>query len=86
MGYPSKAWYNRALAATVEQIYSTSDSDSEILADVANSGAGAGATTKAARKALGYDGYIVKGSMMMRRSMSRLRVTSLRTRIISPRQ
>lgn len=61
MGYPSKAWYNRALAATVEQIYSTSDSDSEILADVANSGAGAGATTKAARKALGYDGYIVKG-------------------------
>ncbi len=61
MGYPSKAWYNRALAATVEQIYSTSDSDFEILADVANSGAGAGATTKAARKALGYDGYIVKG-------------------------
>lgn len=61
MGYPSKAWYNRALAATVEQVYSTSDSDSEILADVANSGAGAGATTKAARKALGYDGYIVKG-------------------------
>lgn len=61
MGYPSKAWYNRALAATVEQIYSTSDSDSEILADVANSSAGAGATTKAARRALGYDGYIVKG-------------------------
>ena len=61
MGYPSKAWYNHALAATVEQIYSTSDSDSEILADVANSGAGAGATTKAARRALGYDGYIVKG-------------------------
>lgn len=61
MGYPSKAWYNRALAATVEQVYSTSDSDSEILADVANSGAGAGATTKAARKSLGYDGYIVKG-------------------------
>ena len=61
MGYPSKAWYNRALAATVEQIYSTSDSDSEILADVANSGAGAGETTRAARKALGYDGYIVKG-------------------------
>lgn len=61
MGYPSKAWYNRALTATVDQIYSTSDSDSEILADVANSGAGAGATTKAARKALGYDGYIVKG-------------------------
>lgn len=61
MGYPSKAWYNRALTATVEQIYSTSDSDSEILADVANSGAGAGETTRAARKALGYDGYIVKG-------------------------
>lgn len=61
MGYPSKAWYNRAIAATVEQIYSTSDSDSEILADVANSGAGAGETTRAARKALGYDGYIVKG-------------------------
>ena len=40
MDYPSKTWYNRALAAAVDQIYKTSDSDSEILADVANSGAG----------------------------------------------
>ena len=34
MGYPSKAWYNRALADTVNMIMSTSESDSEILAEI----------------------------------------------------
>lgn len=59
MGYPSKVWYNRALAATVDAIYDSSESDSEILADLANSGAGTEAVVRKAREVLGYDGYIV---------------------------
>lgn len=61
MGYPSKAWYNRSLAATVNAIFDSSDSDSEILADLANSGAGTEMVVKTAREVLGYDGYIVQG-------------------------
>ena len=61
MGYPSKAWYNRALDATVKAAMDYSDSDSEILAEIANGGAGAGAVLEAARNTLGYDGYIVDG-------------------------
>ena len=59
VGYPSRVWYNRALAATVDAIYNSSDSDSEILADLANSGAGTETVVKTAREVLGYDGYIV---------------------------
>lgn len=61
MGYPSKSWYNRSLAATVNAIFDSSDSDSEILADLANSGAGTETVVKTAREVLGYDGYIVQG-------------------------
>ena len=61
MGYPSKAWYNRALDATVKAAMDYSDSDSEILAEIANGGAGAGAVLEAARNTIGYDGYIVEG-------------------------
>ena len=61
MGYPSKAWYNRALADTVNSIMSTSESDSEILAEIANAGAGSGNVMDTVRKVLGYDGYIVEG-------------------------
>lgn len=61
MGYPSKAWYNRALDAAVKAAMDYSDSDSEILAEIANGGAGAGAVLEAARNTLGYDGYIVEG-------------------------
>ena len=61
IGYPSKAWYNRALDATVKAAMEYSDSDSEILAEIANGGAGAGAVLEAARNTLGYDGYIVEG-------------------------
>lgn len=61
IGYPSKAWYNRALDATVKAAMEYSDSDSEILAEIANGGAGAGAVLEAARNTLGYDGYIVDG-------------------------
>lgn len=61
IGYPSKAWYNRALDATVKASMDYSSSDSEILAEIANGGAGAGAVLEAARNTLGYDGYIVEG-------------------------
>lgn len=61
IGYPSKAWYNRALDATVKASMDYSSSDSEILAEIANGGAGSGAVLEAARNTLGYDGYIVEG-------------------------
>ena len=61
IGYPSKAWYNRALDATVKAAMEYSDSDSEILAEIANGGSGTGAVLEAARNTLGYDGYIVEG-------------------------
>lgn len=61
MGYPSKAWYNRALDATVNAAMDYSNSDSEILAEIANGGAGSGVVLEAARNRLGYDGYIVEG-------------------------
>jgi hypothetical protein len=61
IGYPSKTWYNRAMDATVKAAMEYSDSDSEILAEIANGGAGTGAVLKAARNTLGYDGYIVEG-------------------------
>lgn len=61
IGYPSKTWYNRAMDATVKAAMEYSDSDSEILAEIANGGAGSGAVLEAARNTLGYDGYIVEG-------------------------
>lgn len=61
IGYPSKTWYNRALDATVKAAMDYSSSDSEILAEIANGGAGSGAVLEAARNTLGYDGYIVEG-------------------------
>lgn len=61
IGYPSKTWYNRALDATVKAAMEYSSSDSEILAEIANGGAGTGAVLEAARNTLGYDGYIVEG-------------------------
>lgn len=61
IGYPSKTWYNRALDATVKAAMEYSDSDSEILAEIANGGAGSGTVLEAARNTLGYDGYIVEG-------------------------
>lgn len=60
MGYPSKAWYTRALNATVDQVMKFCDSDSEILADIANSGAGTKTVVSNIRQLFGYDGYIVK--------------------------
>ena len=61
MGYPSRAWYNRSVEDTLRATMSTSDSDSEILAELANGMGNPGAVLKAAREVLGYDGYIVEG-------------------------
>ena len=61
MGYPSREWYNRSVEDTLRATMSTSDSDSEILAELANGMGNPGAVLKAAREVLGYDGYIVEG-------------------------
>ena len=61
MGYPSREWYNRSVEDTLRATMSTSDSDSEILAELANGTGDPGAVLKAAREVLGYDGYIVEG-------------------------
>ncbi len=61
IGYPSKAWYNRALNEAVEAIYNGNESDSEILAEIANSGSDNETVLKKVRELFGYDGYIVKG-------------------------
>lgn len=61
MGYPSRAWYNRSVEDTLRATMSTSDSDSEILAELANGMGNPGAVLKSAREVLGYDGYIVEG-------------------------
>lgn len=61
IGYPSRAWYNRAVNDTLRMTMETSESDSEILAELANGMGDHGAVLKAAREVLGYDGYIVEG-------------------------
>lgn len=61
IGYPSRTWYNRAVNDTLRMTMETSESDSEILAELANGMGNPGAVLKAAREVLGYDGYIVEG-------------------------
>ena len=61
MGYPSRAWYNRAVNDTLRMTMETSESDSEILAELANGMGDPGTVLKAAREVLGYDGYIAEG-------------------------
>ena len=61
IGYPSRAWYNRAVEDTLRATMSTSDSDSEILAELANGMGDPGKVLKTVRELLGYDGYIVEG-------------------------
>ena len=61
MGYPSRAWYNRSVEDTLRATMSTSDSDSEILAELANGMGDPGKVLKTVRELLGYDGYIVEG-------------------------
>ena len=59
-GYPGAAWKARALNDAVSAIFEGNDTDSDILAEIANSGAGTEEVTKAARQ-LGFDGYKVEG-------------------------
>ena len=61
MGYPSRAWYNRSVEDTLRATMSTIDSDSEILAELANGMGDPGKVLKTVRELLGYDGYIVEG-------------------------
>lgn len=61
IGYPSRAWYNRSVEDTLRATMSTSDSDSEILAELANGMGDPGKVLKTVRELLGYDGYIVEG-------------------------
>ena len=61
LGYPSRSWYARALEDTVNAVMRYSDTDSEILAEIANSGAGTKAVVSTIRKLFDYDGYIVEG-------------------------
>lgn len=59
-GYPSKAWYNRALNDATREIINDCDNDADILAEIANSGGGDGEVLSAVRNTLGYDGYIAE--------------------------
>ncbi|MBQ7346104.1 MAG: hypothetical protein IJW45_08625 [Oscillospiraceae bacterium] len=61
MGYPSKAWYDRSLREAVNTIHEYNDNDADLLAEIANSGAGDKMVMLAARELFGYDGYIAKG-------------------------
>lgn len=61
IGYPSRAWYNRSVEDTLRATMSTSESDSEILAELANGMGNPGKVLKTVRELLGYDGYIVEG-------------------------
>lgn len=60
MGYPSRAWYNRALRETVDMLMQN-DTDSELMGEIANAFGDRESVLKAAREQLGYDGYIVDG-------------------------
>lgn len=54
-------WYTSAMKDALEMIMSGCDTDSEIMAELANAGAGATLTLKIAYEEFGYDGYIVRG-------------------------
>lgn len=60
IGYPSRAWYNRSVEDTLRATMRTSESDSEILAELANGMGNPGKVLKTVRELLGYDGYIVE--------------------------
>lgn len=58
MGYPSRAWYNRAFNDTLDAVMNYCDTDSEVLAELRNAGADEEKLLKTVRRTLGYDGYI----------------------------
>lgn len=53
-------WYESALKDALNLILPTTDTDSDVLAELINSGAGAEQVLKIAFENFGYDGYIVK--------------------------
>ena len=60
IGYPSRAWYNRALRETVD-ILMQDETDSELLGELANTFGDREPVLSAVREKLGYDGYIIDG-------------------------
>jgi len=60
MGYPSKAWYTRAMNDAVKMIWDGNDNDADILAEIANASGGNETVLKTAKELLGYDGYIAE--------------------------
>ena len=61
VGYPSKAWYTRAMNDAVKMIWEGNDNDSDILAEIANVIGDNKAAMKTAMDLFGYDGYIADG-------------------------
>lgn len=60
IGYPSRSWYERVLRETVTALMSN-ESDSELLAEIANVCGDNEAVMRTTKDTLGYDGYIEKG-------------------------
>ena len=60
IGYPSRAWYNRALRETVDTLMQN-ETDSELLGELANTFGDREPVLSAVREKLGYDGYIIDG-------------------------
>ncbi len=53
-------WYESALKTTLDSVMEYSETDSEIMAELANAGAGSAQVLKVLFDEFGYDGYIVK--------------------------
>lgn len=60
IGYPSRAWYNRALRETVDTLMQN-ETDSELMGELANTFGDREPILSAVREKLGYDGYIIDG-------------------------
>lgn len=61
MGYPSRAWYNRAMNAALDMLMDGNDTDTELMGEIANINGDTAPVLRMAREVLGYDGYIVEG-------------------------
>lgn len=61
VGYPSRAWYNRAMNAALDMLMDGNDTDTELMGEIANINGDTAPVLRMAREVLGYDGYIVEG-------------------------
>lgn len=61
VGYPSRAWYNRAMNAALNMLMDGNDTDTELMGEIANINGDTAPVLRMAREVLGYDGYIVEG-------------------------